>query len=215
MSTGAPWALQPVLLAGAGVLVALPLWRWLRDGGYRRSDDVAALDLRRSWVILPAAGAGAAVVASGALQGALLVAGLVYAVTGAVLAWIDVDVHRVPDQVLRWLAGALVVCVLAAAVLERSWEPVVGAVFGAAGLGVLYLLLALVASMGLGDVKLAAVTGLLLGAVGLGEVLQATVLAFLAAGAVAVALVLTRRAGRGSYLPFAPAVVVGALAAVL
>ncbi len=55
----------------------------------------------------------------------------------------------------------------------------------AGGLGGFYLMLALGWSMGLGDVKLAAVTGAALGAHGWDRVLTATVAAFLGAGAAA------------------------------
>ena len=82
------------------------------------------------------------------------------------------------------------------------------------GLGVIFLGLALAGSMGLGDVKLAAVTGLLLGWLGWPAVVLGTVSAFLLAAVVAVVL-LVRGAPRTSHLAFGPAIIAGAAVAVL
>ena len=67
-------------------------------------------------------------------------------------------------------------------------------------------------AFGLGDVKLLAGVGLLTGA---GRLLGGVVFALLLAGVVLVVLLATRRIGRGTYVPFGPFFILGALWAVL
>jgi leader peptidase (prepilin peptidase)/N-methyltransferase len=76
----------------------------------------------------------------------------------------------------------------------------------------LYLLLAMLypGGMGLGDVKLAGVLGLFLGWLGWGELVVGAFGAFLLGGLFGVALLLGRRAGRKSSIPFGPWMLVGA-----
>jgi len=207
--------LVAVLAAVAGVVGAAGLW-WslLRTGRYRSDADQPALSLARSWITIPAAGLVAAALGA-RLPGSLLAAGIVYAVAGPALAWIDVDVHRVPDRILAWLAPALAVAVSAAAAITGTPAVLVSAVAGAVGLGVLYLALALVGSMGLGDVKLAATSGILLGAAGWHTSIAGAVFGFVAAGIFAVLLLITRRADRRSHLPVGPAIILGAVVALI
>ena len=80
-----------------------------------------------------------------------------------------------------------------------------------------YFLLALISpsAMGMGDVKLAALVGLVLGWFGLAVWLIGLLAAFVVGGVIAIiALVLRRVTLRGS-IPFGPSMLVGALAAVL
>jgi leader peptidase (prepilin peptidase)/N-methyltransferase len=67
-------------------------------------------------------------------------------------------------------------------------------------------------AFGLGDVKLLVGVGLLTGA---GRLLGGGVFALLLAGVVLVVLLATRRIGRGTYVPFGPFFILGALWAVL
>ncbi len=67
-------------------------------------------------------------------------------------------------------------------------------------------------AFGIGDVKLLAGTGLLLG----GErALGGTIFGLILAGVVLLALLVTRRIGRRSYVPFGPFLIIGALWALL
>lgn len=198
------------LLGAAG---GAAVWRWLCAGAYRAPGDTPRLRLSWAWVVVPlAAAAGAAAGAGG--WSSLTTASWVYLLGGVVLGWIDVDVHRVPDRVLKVWGPAVAVAIAAAALVDQVREVLTGAALGALAVGGLFLLLALVGSMGLGDVKLAAVTGMLLGAYGWSAVVTGVSAAF-AVGAVAAVVLLVRGAARTSHLPFGPAIVLGAAAAVV
>ena len=144
----------------------------------------------------------------------LVIAAWIYLVVSVSVIWIDLDVHRVPDRVLRWWAPVLLAAVtLAAATGSGGWGILLTGLLAAAAMAVLFFVLAAVGSMGLGDVKLAAVTGLMLGALGW-PVVTTGVLAGFVAGAVAAVWLLLRGASRTSHLAFGPAIIVGAAAAV-
>ena len=84
---------------------------------------------------------------------------------------------------------------------------------GAVGLALLLLIvLVYPGGMGLGDVKLAALIGLV---VGFPLVLLALFLSFVLGGAVGAAALLARRAGMKDALPFAPFLAAGAMVALL
>ena len=68
--------------------------------------------------------------------------------------------------------------------------------------------------MGFGDVKLAGVLGMYLGWLGWGAVVVGGFLGFLLGGVVGGGLMLARKAGRKSAIPFGPFMVAGALIAV-
>jgi leader peptidase (prepilin peptidase) / N-methyltransferase len=85
-----------------------------------------------------------------------------------------------------------------------------------AGIGLVALLLFYAAlafgyrgGMGLGDVKLAGVLGLYLGYLGLGPLLVGALAPFLLGGLFALILVVLRRAGRKSRIPFGPWMLAG------
>jgi len=69
--------------------------------------------------------------------------------------------------------------------------------------------------LGLGDVKLAAPLGLHLAWLGWGQLVLGAFLGFLLGGLVGVALILMRRAGLRSMLPFGPSMLVAALLTVV
>jgi leader peptidase (prepilin peptidase)/N-methyltransferase len=64
--------------------------------------------------------------------------------------------------------------------------------------------------MGFGDVKLAAVLGLYLGFLGWGNLLVGAFAAFVFGGVFGLVLMLIRRAGRKSTIPFGPWMILGA-----
>jgi leader peptidase (prepilin peptidase) / N-methyltransferase len=142
---------------------------------------------------------------------------LLAGVVGTWLAWVDLQLHLLPDRLNGPLfAGCLALLVLAAASGD-DWASLRGAVAGAFALLGFYLLLALVrpADMGLGDVKLAGVLGLLLGWLGWGPLAVGAVAAFLLGGLAGLALVAARRGGLRTALPFGPFMLAGALLGVL
>jgi leader peptidase (prepilin peptidase)/N-methyltransferase len=69
--------------------------------------------------------------------------------------------------------------------------------------------------MGFGDVKLAGLLGLYLGWLGWGELITGGFLGFLFGGVVGMGLMMVRRAGRKSQIPFGPFMLAGALVAIL
>ena len=136
---------------------------------------------------------------------------------GVALCMIDIDVRRLPDQIVlpSYLVG--VVLLGGAAAVTGSWGDLVRALIGMAVLYAFYFLLAFIypAGMGFGDVKLAGVLGLYLAWLGWSELVVGAFLGFLLGGVVGLVLMLTRRAGRKSQLPFGPYMLVGALLAIL
>jgi leader peptidase (prepilin peptidase) / N-methyltransferase len=200
----------PVIACAAGGLVAggLAAW-WLRQGRYRREDDRPRLALKHAWVVCPLIAVAAAILGA-TVTGAWVAAAALYAAGGVVLGWIDMDVHRIPDRVLLWVAPVVGAAIVAGAAVEGSWAGVQGALLGAATLGVVFLVLAL-GSMGLGDVKLAVVTGAVLGAQGWGVLFRGTFAAFLFAGVFGVVLLVTGRAKRTDHIAFGAAIVAGAV----
>jgi leader peptidase (prepilin peptidase)/N-methyltransferase len=133
-------------------------------------------------------------------------------VVGLLLARADLRTGRLPDRLVFLLAVALVLPVLGrpAAELLRGLAASI-LVFS------LYFVLALLPGdgLGFGDVKLAAVLAFGLGVRGWDTVLLGLALPPLIIGPTAVALVATRRLGRRDPLPFGPALVGGAIAALL
>lgn len=132
---------------------------------------------------------------------------------GVALSAIDLDTRRLPNVLTLpsyVVAGLLL---LLPAWLDSRWDDYGRALAGAAILFGLYFLLALIypAGMGFGDVKLAGVLGMYLGWLGWGVLLVGGFLGFLLGAVVGVALMVVKRAGRRSALPFGPFMVAGAL----
>jgi leader peptidase (prepilin peptidase) / N-methyltransferase len=132
------------------------------------------------------------------------------------LAFIDVDVHRLPDP-LTAAAGVGTLALLAVAALTGHQPGHLGrAVVGAVALACFYLALAVIrpGGMGLGDAKLAASVGAVLAWIGWQALLTGTFAAFALAAVYAGALLVLHRATRTSRLPLGPFIVIGTLAAI-
>lgn len=136
-------------------------------------------------------------------------------VTGP-LTIIDLRAHRLPN-VLTLSSYPIVAGLLAlTALADHRGSDLVRALLGGAVVLAFYAVLHLVnpAGMGLGDVKLAGPMGALLGWLSWSVVLVGGFLGF-ALGAVAgIALLVARRAGRKSALPFGPFMLAGAWIAI-
>jgi leader peptidase (prepilin peptidase)/N-methyltransferase len=131
------------------------------------------------------------------------------------LALIDLEVKRLPDRIVLPaypVAGALLVLAGANPGGAPDWPALVRAVAGAAILALAYALMwvAYPKGMGLGDVKLAGVLGLYLGAAGWGALAIGAFAAFLLGGLFSAALMIAGRAGRRSKIPFGPWMLAGA-----
>jgi leader peptidase (prepilin peptidase)/N-methyltransferase len=140
---------------------------------------------------------------------------LYLAAVAVALALIDLDVRRLPDAIVGPSYVVAVVLLGAASLLEDDWSAMVRAGIGAVALVLLYAVPWFFGGMGFGDVKLAGVLGLYLGWWSWEALVVGAFLAFLVGGLVSVPLVLARRAGRKTAIPFGPSMLVGALAALV
>jgi leader peptidase (prepilin peptidase)/N-methyltransferase len=170
----------------------------------------------------PCSGDRLPIVLAGAVIAALLAARLgpsprlpIYllaAVPGLLLALIDLRCRRLPDRLVGALAltAGLPLTVLAPARLGP-------ALLAASAVLVAYGMLAALpgGGLGLGDVKLAAVLGLILGFAGWPTVVLGVVAAHLINGPIALFLLVTGRAKGKRALPFGPALLAGALLALV
>lgn len=141
-----------------------------------------------------------------------LIAYLVLAAVSIALSSIDLELRRLPNPIVLTAFAAGVVTLVPAALLTGQPERLLSAAVGAAASFAFYLVLALIGrgGMGMGDVKLAGVLGLYLGALGW-EQLVVGVLAAFVTGAIAGAITLVaRRSLRDRSLPFGPWMFVGA-----
>ncbi len=141
-----------------------------------------------------------------------LVAFLALTAISIALALIDLDTKTLPNAIVLPSLLAGVVLLGAASALRADWTGLLQALAGGAILFAFYLILALVkpGGMGFGDVKLAAVLGLYLGFLGWGNLLVGSFAAFLFGGLFGIALMILRRAGRKSRIPFGPWMIAGA-----
>ncbi|AZH78936.1 prepilin peptidase [Microbacterium sp. Y-01] len=136
---------------------------------------------------------------------------------GAWLTVIDVRTHRLPNRiVLPTLAGLLALAVVDALVAGRS-ASLVRALLGMVILGGLYAGLRAIspAGMGGGDVKLAAVIGLVLGWHGWQALLVGAASAFVLGALHALLLLALRKADRSTRIAFGPWMIAGAVLGVV
>ena len=196
------------VIAAAAAAVALTVW--FRRGRYRRVTDQPRLNLRWWW-------AGPAITALTAIltrtDAGTPFTGLAYLVGAVAISLIDLDVHRIPDRFLAGWGCVVALLLVTEALKGPGPSALLRALLGGAALGMLYLLLAIVASMGLGDVKLALLTGSVLGVHSWQAIYLGTLAAFAVAAAAAVLLMATGRSRRQDHLAFGPATVAGALVA--
>ncbi|WP_438353224.1 prepilin peptidase [Microbacterium sp. CJ88] len=155
-----------------------------------------------------------------ALTPALIPVLLAYAwlaVAGVALAVIDVRTHRLPDRIVLPGYAVGVVLLGLAALLSGDVQAFMVAVVGAIALFAFFLLLRVLSrsGMGGGDVKLAGVLGLFLGWIGWTAVLLGVFAAFLLGGLYAAALLVLRRGGRRTQVPFGPWMLAGAWIGIL
>lgn len=141
---------------------------------------------------------------------------LLFGALGVAMAYVDVREHRLPDW-LTYAAFAGAAGLLAvAALVPGEWGNYGRSWLGALAMVVVFLALALLrpGELGLGDVKLAASLGMLLGWIGWAHVVLGGFLGFLFGGVYSLVLVLARRAGRRSQVPFGPFLIGGAVVAI-
>lgn len=159
--------------------------------------------------------AGLTVYAVGA--NAVVWAWLAVALVGAVLSFVDLAHHRLPDRLVLILYVAVLVLLLIPAISAGDWSAYLRALLAALAMFAAYFLLALIypAGMGMGDVKLAGALGLALGFLGWGYVVVGFLAAFFLGSFVGLGLMALRKANRKTPIPFGPFMIIGAVVAVL
>jgi leader peptidase (prepilin peptidase) / N-methyltransferase len=138
---------------------------------------------------------------------------LVLGSAGVALAFIDLEHHRLPDAIVLPLYPVTVLGLVLAGLVSGEWPLASAGIGVAVWLGVIggLWLLSGGRGMGFGDVKLAPVLGATLGWTGVGAAVVALFAAFALGAVVGIVLLLARKAGRRSALPFGPFLLVGAL----
>ncbi len=136
---------------------------------------------------------------------------------GIALALIDLDTKRLPNALTLPAYPVMLVLLLLPTLADDRWSDYLRAIVGGLGLFGFYFVLALVypSGMGMGDVKLSGVLGMALAWLGWGVLLVGGFLGFLLGGVVGLLLMITRRAGRRTAIPFGPFMLTGTLLGVL
>jgi leader peptidase (prepilin peptidase)/N-methyltransferase len=132
---------------------------------------------------------------------------------GIVLSFVDSTVHRLPDRLtMPALAGAATI-LTASAVLTSAYGHLLSAVAGAVALGGFYLVMVLIRphAIGLGDAKLALLTGLVLGWFSLSSAVAGLIAAVLIGAVVGLLLLATRHIHLRQGFAHGPAMLLGAL----
>ena len=148
----------------------------------------------------------------------LSLASLLYlAAVSIALSIIDLETQRLPDAIVlpAYPVGALLLT--GAAVLSGDVGRLALAAIGMVALVLFYAVMffGYRGGMGMGDVKLAGVLGMYLGYTGLGPLLVGAFAPFVLGGLFAIALIVVRRAGRKSRIPFGPWMLLGSWLGIL
>ena len=144
---------------------------------------------------------------------------LMLALTSAGLALfvIDMKVHRLPNPIVLALYP-ITVCGLAIAGLVSGEWPIARALLGAVVWLAVFGLVWLISrgrGMGFGDVKLAPILGVVLAWVGWGPALVGLFATWVIGGVVALLLLVSGRARRGTHLAFGPYMLIGTVIGLL
>lgn len=142
---------------------------------------------------------------------------LLLAPVGVLLAAIDRRVHRLPDRLTLPAAAAVTALLGIAASLPAHAGSWVSGLLGGAALGGFYFLLFLINpnGMGFGDVKLALSLGVALGWYGWTVLFAGGFAGFLLGAVYGFGLMVLKRAGRKTGIPFGPFMITGALIGIL
>jgi leader peptidase (prepilin peptidase) / N-methyltransferase len=136
----------------------------------------------------------------------------VAALASALLVATDLAAHEIPHRIMWPSLLALLVGLVLAAALERSWNRLGAALLTGVALALLYFVIAWFGKgqFGLGDVSLQLFFGTFLGWLGLPYALVGAVGAFLVHVPVTLGVLVARRAGRKAELPFGPSLIAAA-----
>ncbi|WP_392672301.1 prepilin peptidase [Streptomyces sp. LN785] len=182
------------------------------------ADEVSAAGRYASSLLAPVVTAlGCTALAAAAGLRPELAVWLLLAPVAVLLATIDRRVHRLPDRLTLPLAGVAVLLLGGAALLPEHAGSWTSAVLGGLVLGGFYLVLFLINpnGMGFGDVKLALSLGVALGWYGWAVLFMGGFAGFVFGAVYGFALMILRRAGRRTGIPFGPFMIAGALVGLL
>jgi leader peptidase (prepilin peptidase) / N-methyltransferase len=137
-------------------------------------------------------------------------------VLAVALTQIDVTVQRLPDRLTLTAYPALVILLALSAMTGAGSRPFVRALLAGPGLAACYLLLGLLSrgQLGGGDVKLAALIGLVLGWLGWRTLVLGAAVGFVLAAFAGLAMLATRRAAMRTLISFGPYMLWGAFLAI-
>lgn len=191
-------------------------WRgWLHLGS---RCPVCRRPTARSWAYVAAATAGFAALAwrlpaHRPAEIVLLVAWLLMTGLGVVLAGVDVTVHRLPRPILAGTAAVIAPLVAVAALCARDPGLFMRAGLTGVVLGSVYLILAVVGPglVGLGDMYLAALLGLLLGTGPLSGVIVGTLAPYLMGAPITAIRLAVGQLERRSQVAWGPYLIAGAV----
>jgi leader peptidase (prepilin peptidase)/N-methyltransferase len=149
--------------------------------------------------------------------GLVLAAGCWLAACAVPLSWIDLRQQRLPDTLTYAAAAGVLVLLTAAAWAGGDWHSLLRAVLAGLLLSACFLALAVAspAGVGLGDVKLAASVGAILGWAGWLVLAGGLFAAFALAACYGLVLLAARRATLGSRIPFGPFLLAAAIGVLL
>lgn len=135
-----------------------------------------------------------------------------FAAASVALTLIDIDHHRLPDAIVLPSLAVVSILLTAASLLQGDIGQLISTLGGGTAMFVVYFAIVLIypAGMGLGDVKLAPLTGVMLGFVGWPAVAIGGFAAFLLGAAWGIALMMRRSATRKTPIPFGPFMLAGA-----
>lgn len=201
-SCGAPISVRyPLVELGTGLAFAAVVW-W----GLSASSSADGVSSRL--IAVPELVEGRSTT-----EGAVITVAYLYlAAVSIALALIDIETRRLPNGIVLPSYVVMGLLFTLACVLGAPWESLLRAAIGGLALYLFYLLLRMVrpAGMGGGDVKLAGVLGLSLAWLGWGALAVGAFAAFLLGGVFGIALMVARRAGRKTAIPFGPFMLAGA-----
>ena len=200
----------PTFIVAAALLGALLGWPLGPIAG-RTLRPPRSLGGSARWIMVPATGVLFALTVWLVGITPVLPAFLVFAAAAVVLGAVDLIERRLPDAVVLPALVVTVLLLAVAAAVTTDWGMLLGALFGAAALFALYFLLALLSpsGIGMGDVKLAALVGLVLGSAGWGVWLVGALAGFVVGGVVSLVALLARRVTLSDALPFGPSMLAG------
>jgi leader peptidase (prepilin peptidase)/N-methyltransferase len=135
---------------------------------------------------------------------------------GVALALIDLETRRLPNILVLPSYPVIAVALAASCLWTHDWNALLRAGVGGAALFAFFLLIALVVprSMGMGDVKLSGLIGMVLGYLSYGVLIIGAFAGFLLGAIVGLIVIGSGKGTRKSALPFGPFMIAGALLAI-